>query len=245
VTGLTTGTTLALTDGSSTVTLSSAGPFAFSDGFVAGQAYQVSVATQPQGQVCQVSANASGTIDAAGDSIGNIAVQCAAPGTLNGMVQGLPANGSLTLSDGSTSLQLQNNGSFGFSDTQAAGAAYQVSVTAPPAGQSCTVTSGQGTLDAADDAVFGVQVSCYSQGTLNGTVSGLATGQSVTLSDGLSSLTLSANGSFAFADVLAANASYTVSVGTQPTGQTCTVSNGAGSIDGNDDAVSGIAVSCQ
>ncbi|MBV8036545.1 hypothetical protein [Roseateles sp.] len=244
VSGLSVASSVTLSDGISSLTVAGPGSFSFPDSFSAGQAYMVSVTAQPAGQTCGATINGAGTIDAAGDSVSNVIVSCVAMGTVNGTVSGLVTGGSLTVSDGQSNLVLSQNGLFGFVDMFAPGAAYGVSVTQAPAGQSCAVSAGQGNLDSAGDAVLGVQVACYGLGTLNGTVTGLAAGATVTLSDGVSSLSLGSNGGFAFMDSFPASAAYGVSVTTQPTGQTCTVTGGSGSIDSNDSAVTGIAVTC-
>jgi len=61
VTGLGSGTSVTLTNGSLTLAIASNGAFAFPGVLAAGTAYNVSVSTQPAGQSCTVS-NGSGTV---------------------------------------------------------------------------------------------------------------------------------------------------------------------------------------
>ncbi len=244
VAGLAAGTSVSVSDGLSTLTLAANGGFAFADPFVAGAPYNVAITSQPAGQACSL-VNASGSIDALATPVATLGVQCSANGTVGGTVTGLAPGSTLTLSDGVSTLAVQANGLFAFADTYAAGAAYQVAVTGAPAGQSCTVGQGSGNVDGMGDAVNNVVVSCLASGSLNGTVTGLAAGATVTLSDGNTSVTVVSNGAFAFSDLAAAGASYGVGIVGQPgTGSCAVTGNVSGSFDANDDAVSGVVVTC-
>jgi hypothetical protein len=243
VTGLPANTTLTLSDGISSLPVAANGAFAFADLFANGAGYAVSVSAQPSGELCTVM-NGSGAIDAIGDAVTTIAVNCAPAPSLGGTVAGLAANATFALSDGSTTLAVTANGAFGFSDSFAPGAGYSVSVAAQPAGQTCTVANGAGIVDAAGDGVTNVTVSCTTNGTVGGSVQGLAANGAVTLGDGVSTVAVSANGSFAFADLFSAGQGYAVTVTGQPANQTCTVVNGSGTLDANDDGIANIGVSC-
>jgi hypothetical protein len=84
-----------------------------------------------------------------------------------------------------------------------------------------------------------------SSGTIGGTVSGLNSNVSVVLQDnGGDLLTVTANGSFTFPTAVDTGVSYAVAVAAQPSGQSCTVSNGSGTVDGNDDPVDTVLVTC-
>jgi hypothetical protein len=244
VEGLASGTSLSLSDGVATQTVSANGGFAFTDGIAPGATYTLSVSSQPSGQTCVV-IHGSGTIDATGDDVTNIVVNCAPPGSLGGTIAGLPSGASVTLSDGISSLVVAANGSFVFGDSFAAGAAYGVSVVTQPAGAACGINGASGSFDGADDGVSSVSVVCGAPGTLGGTVSGLAAGHSVTLNYGLGTLTLAADGAYTLPDQFGAGYLYHVSVATQPLGQTCTVNNASGSLDANDDPMLQIDVVCQ
>jgi hypothetical protein len=245
VTGLPDGATMQLADNNADIlSVSGNGTFDFPDGVPLGSSYDVTISTQPPGSTCAV-ANATGTADLDGDPITNVAVTCSPSPAIGGTLSGLSAGASLTLADATTTLALTANGTFMFSDRYAAGAPYSVSVASQPSGQICSVANGAGTIDTAGDGVVNIAVSCVVAGSLGGTVNGLAPAQILTLSDGISDTSVTANGLFGFSDAFAAGAPYGVSVAAQPTGQVCTVSsNGNGTIDGNDDPVTTIAVSC-
>jgi hypothetical protein len=240
--GLAAGASLTLADATTTLQLAANGAFQFSDLYLAEATYSVTVAAQPSGQVCSVT-NGSGTIDAGGDGITNIAVSCVTGASLGGTVAGLAAAQTVTLSDGTSNAVVTTNGAFGFGDAFAAAAPYQVSVATQPTGQMCTVGNSSGTIDMNDDSVTTVAVVCESDGTVGGTVSGLSAGNTLMLSDGVSTLSVSANGNLAFSDVFAAGAPYAISVTSQPTGQTCSIANGNGTFDATDDPVL-VTVTC-
>lgn len=206
--GLSSGASLTLSDATTTLPLTANGIFVFSNVYAAGATYSVSATSQPSGPICSVR-NGSGTIDAAGDGVLNIVVSCVAGASLGGMVNGLAPAQSVTLSDDISTAVITTNGTFGFSDSLAAGAPSAVSVATQPAGQVCAVSAnGSGTIDGNDDPVTTIAVSCANSGTVGGTVSGLATGSTVTLSDGITMLAVSGNGSLGFADVFAPGAPH-------------------------------------
>ena len=245
VAGLPDGATVQLADNNTDMLpVSANGTFAFADAVPSGSSYDVTIATQPAGAMCAV-ADGTGSVDANGDSITNVAVTCTPVATIGGTLSGLSNGASLTLADATTTLPLTANGIFVFSDVYAAGATYSVTATLQPSGQICSVSNGSGTIDAAGDGVVNIAVSCAVGASLGGTVNGLAPAQTVVLSDGIVTTVVTTNGAFGFSDGLAAGAPYAVSVATQPAGQVCTVSaNGSGTIDGNDDPVTTISVSC-
>jgi hypothetical protein len=159
VSGLAASQALTLSDGSSLLPVAANGAFVFTDQFAPLAPYQVSVATQPTGQTCVIG-NAGGQIDGNGDPVSNVAVSCTTNGSLGGVLTGLNAGASVTLSDGVSSLVLGANGGYAFADLFPAGAAYAVTVAVQPSGQTCTVTQGSGVMDGSDDAVATVTVAC-------------------------------------------------------------------------------------
>jgi hypothetical protein len=87
--------------------------------------------------------------------------------------------------------------------------------------------------------------------TIGGSVSGLAAGSTLTLEDNASTadpVSVAGDGSaaatFAFGDAVGTGGGYNVTIAGQPLGQTCSVANGSGTVDGNADPVTGIAVTC-
>jgi len=120
VSGLNTGQSLVLADnGTSNLTVTANGNFAFSATLPTGATYDVTVVTQPAGQTCTV-ANSSGT--AAGTSV--------------------------TLSNGSVLLPIASNGAFAFPGVLTAGSAYAVTIAVQPAGETCVLSNASGTIPA-------------------------------------------------------------------------------------------------
>ena len=135
-------------NGSETLTVSANGTFAFRDLLDPGDAYSVTVQTQPVGQVCTV-ANGSGTINTNGDGVDNVRVSCAFSSGLRGTVSGLSDGMAITLANGASTLLVAANGPFAFPDTLAEGAAFNLLVQVQPFGASCSVSGGTGIFRAA------------------------------------------------------------------------------------------------
>ncbi len=242
--GLATGSSVTLSDGPTTMALSSNGSFQFADGSLsAGSPYDVTVTAQPPGESCSVS-NGAGSVDPNGDPVSDISVTCVPTATVGGNVVGLASGSTVSVTDGTTTLSIAANGSFAFADPFAAGASYNVSIAAQPSGQSCSVANAGGTVDALATPVTTLTVVCSANGTVGGTVSGLAAGGTLTLSDGITVLPVQANGQFSFADTYSTGAAYQVTVLNPPAGQNCSVSNGSGNVDSLGDAVNNVVVTC-
>jgi predicted SpoU family rRNA methylase len=223
--------------------------FLFTQVLAAGATYNVTVGTQPVGQICAV-AQGSGT---ASGNVTSVAVSCRAAATIGGTVSGLEAGESLVLlNNGADALMIQNrlnNPSvpFAFSTALANGATFDVTVGTQPLRQICTVFHGTGSVSSATN-VTSIAVECKAGNTIGGTVSGLRVGESLVLLDnGGNALKVvntvkSRYPKFLFTQVLAAGATYNVTVGTQPVGQICAVAQGSGTASGN---VTSVAVSCR
>ena len=211
----------------------------FATPVASGSAYNVTVLSQPTGEICVVT-DGSGTI-AAGDVA--VTVTCTPNNyTVSGAVSGLLTGNSVTLRDnGSDDTVVSANSGFNFPTPVASGSTYSVTVSVQPPGQTCSVTNGSGTIGAAN--IADVAVAC-SNNTYNigVTVSGLTAAGLVLQDNNGDNLSVSANGSVNFATPVASGSSYAVSVLSQPTGQTCTVTGGSGTVGSAD--VTGIPVSC-
>jgi hypothetical protein len=116
----------------------------FATSYASGSSYTVSVKTQPTGQTCTLSSNASGTITS------NITVTatCTTSGVnykISVAVTGL--SGTVVMQDdqGAT-LTFTSNKTQTFSNTYASGATYTVYVTSQPSEQSCIPTYSNGTI---------------------------------------------------------------------------------------------------
>src|SRR5205085_1109046 len=137
----------------------------------------------------------------------------------------------LVLANGSRTVPINSNGTFGFSDPVASGTPYAITVSAQPTNpsQTCTVTGGTGVVGASD--VTSIAVRCGTDAfTIGGTVTGLSGAGLVLENNAGDPLTVSVDGSFTFGAPVASGAPYSVAVKTQPTNpwQTCTVANGTG-----------------
>jgi hypothetical protein len=147
VSGLPTGTSVVLqNNGGDNLSVSANGSFTFAKSLAKSAAYAVTVLTQPVGATCTV-ANGSGTVDANGTDVGNVAVTCASSASLTGTVTGLAAGAFVTLSNAGNVLPVTANGPFAFPGIIANGTAYNVTVSANPANQTCTVTAGTGNIE--------------------------------------------------------------------------------------------------
>ncbi|MCP5032218.1 MAG: 3-carboxymuconate cyclase, partial [Actinomycetia bacterium] len=177
----------------------------FATALADGSAYNVTVLTQPVGQICTITAG-SGTLS--GANVTNVTANCVDSYTIGGSVSGL--TGTLVLqNNGGDDLILTADGAFTFATALADGSAYDVTVLTQPAGQICTITTGSGTLAGAD--VTNVAANCVSMYTIGGTVSGLS-GTLVLQNNGGDDLTLTADGAFTFATALADGSAYDVTV---------------------------------
>lgn len=126
------------------LTLTADGAFVFATGVTAGNPYAVTVARQPDGQTCAVSAG----LGSATANVTQVRVVCAAQTfPIGGTVSGL--SGTLTLrNNGIDELSVSANGRFNFAQALPYGAAYEVTLRTQPLGQACTLTHANGTVTA-------------------------------------------------------------------------------------------------
>ena len=219
------------------------GAFTFSTPLAQGSAYNVTVKTNPSGQVCTVT-NPSGTIAAA--NITNISISCVTTVvptyTVGGTIAGLTGSAVLENNAGND-LSTSTNGAFTFSTPLAQGSAYNVTVKTNPSGQVCTVTNPSGTIAAAN--ITNISISCVTTVvptyTVGGTIAGL-TGSAVLENNAGNDLSTSTNGAFTFSTPLAQGSAYNVTVKTNPSGQVCTVTNPSGTIAAAN--ITNISISC-
>ena len=175
VSGLASGTTLQLGlqhagSTGSAIDVTSNGQFSFgADRVTEGDAYVVSILTQPSGQTCSIT-NGSGTATA---NVTNVTVACVATTVtyaVGGTITGLAGTG-LRLEGGAAGTVTPEVGATGFTLPQELenGTAYDVGIAAQPLGQTCLVTRSQG--EVADADVDGIRVTCIDNVTspLSGT----------------------------------------------------------------------------
>lgn len=156
VSGLASGQSVVLrNNGGDDLTVSASGNFAFATTIVSGGAYNVSVAIQPNGQTCSVSAGTGIAVA----NVTNVSVSCSSTAfTIGGSVSGLGSGKRVELrNNGGDSLGVTANGAFTFASSVASGSAYAVTVGTQPDGQTCSVRNGSGTAAA---NVSNVSVSC-------------------------------------------------------------------------------------
>jgi hypothetical protein len=194
-----------------------------------GQAYAVTVYSQPSGLTCTVT-NGSGIVASA--NVTNIAIACSAgvsgDFTIGGSITGLGSATGLSLYDngGDTLTIPANASSFTFATSIATSDTYAVTVYTQPTGLTCSASNGSGTVGTAN--VTSVSINCASSSagtytlTFNGTgftphvgqLLGVAlinkTTGAVVQTQSVSSLPNSANFSFTFAGALTAGATYVV-----------------------------------
>jgi large repetitive protein len=227
------------------LTVSADGTFTFATPVASGNAFSVTVMTQPSGptQLCAV---VGGTGKVGSANVTDVMVNCSITDfVIGGQITGL-AGGSVVLQDnGGDNLSLSANGTFAFATPVASGANYAVTVLTQPSSptETCTVSMGAGKVGSAN--VTSVNVVCSTNAyTIGGTVSGLAGTGLVLQDNGGDNLTVSANGTFTFATSVASGANYAVTVLTQAQGpaQTCAVTMGTGTAGSAN--VTNVAVTC-
>jgi hypothetical protein len=151
VTGLSGGTTVVLqNNGGDALTVSANGSFTFATKVSSGSSYNVTVETNPIGEICTVS-NGSGTVSSAG-AVTTVAVACNANPNSNyitGTVSGLATGTSVTLeNDGASAYTVSANGAFTFLSSFTVGSSYYITVSSNPTGKTCVVTNATGTVPA-------------------------------------------------------------------------------------------------
>jgi len=248
ISGLAAGNDVVLrNNGGNDLAVAANGAFTFSTPITDGNAYVVSVFTNPTtpNQTCAVT-NGSGNVN--GANVTNVVVTCTTTTyTIGGTVSGLAAGNDVVLrNNGGNDLTVVANGAFVFSTAVADGGTYAVTVQTNPTtpNQTCVVTNGSGTVSGGN--VTNVVVTCTTNTyTIGGTVSGLAAGNDVVLrNNGGNDLTVAANGAFTFSTPITDGTAYAVTVQTNPTtpNQTCVATNASGNVAGAN--VTNVVVTC-
>jgi hypothetical protein len=184
--------------------------------------YNVSVETQPNGQVCEVS---NGYGEVPDNDVNNINITCSSYYTMGGTVSGL-SDGQVSLYvNGSLAYIIGEEGNYTLG-RYLEGTRYVVSLYYHSTTQQCNLSNGVGVMtgDVTDINISCIDLDRY---TLSGTVSGL-NGTLELLSSSGDAMTLHSDGDFDFINPIIEGVDYWVVVSTQPDGQICTVSNGVG-----------------
>ena len=156
VSGLGSGSQVTLNNGGESINVQRDGAFAFKVPIAFNSSYQVTVGTQPVGQLCTVS-NGSGSgvvVD-----VSTVLVRCSAGFTLSGTVEGLaPGNQLQLLNEGRKALDVFSDGRFALPDRIPFEGNYAVTIGKQPTNQTCEVFNGTGSRVLAD--VSFVRISC-------------------------------------------------------------------------------------
>ncbi len=150
------GTVVLRDNGGDDLTVTTDGSFVFAGRLVDGAPYAVTVASQPIGQRCDLTAS-SGTI--AGADVTAIGVTCQNVHTVGGTVSGMVA-GTLVLRDNGGDDLVVNfpNTSFVFNTAIVDNGSYMVTVATQPTVQHCSVSASSSNVGTSD--VSDVSVSC-------------------------------------------------------------------------------------
>ena len=199
----------------------------FPTSYASGSTYSVTISSQPTGQTCTLSSNASGTITANT----TVTATCVSNFTISVAVTGL--NGTLVMQDDkSDTLNFTTNNTQAFATSYASGSSYSVSVKTQPNGQTCTLSSNASGTITSNITVTATCANTSSGLTVSVTVTGLS--GSVTLQDDQGdNLTFTNNSTQTFAKTYTSGAKYTVYVTSQPSAQACTPTYSSGTITSN------------
>ncbi len=227
--------------------LSAATSYQFSNTLAEGESYLVTIATQPTGQVCTITAP-SGFVGT-GDVI-DANIDCPTQYTLGGNgVTSLTAPITLALNyTGGVeykTIPTSATDTYTFNTKLVDGNAYFVSISGQPAGQTCSLQNLAGTVLNATGNVTNINIACPTYYAVGGSVTGLTGTVTLQLSSAevTETLALSANGVYAFTGKVADTGLYSVIVTQQPSILTCLLPKSSGNIAAGD--VIDINVICQ
>ena len=210
------------------------GTYAFNTEIEDGQAYSVTVVSQPASpnQVCTVS-NPDGSIY--GAAVSNITVTCdASIYSLGFNVTNLTGTGLEVANSAGENLNINSDGDYSFAQGLADGTSYTITVRQQPVNpdQICTVNNGSGRISGTNvskatiDCVT-IQADAYSIG---GTVNGMIDDSFVIQNNSGDDLTISGNGRFTFTGALLSGDSYSVSIATSPVFNDCVIQDNSGTV---------------
>ncbi|MCC7200861.1 MAG: hypothetical protein IT483_15220 [Gammaproteobacteria bacterium] len=147
------GTVILRNNGQDDLTVTTNGAFTFGLSIASGDAYAVTVRTQPLGQVCTVTSG-TGTATA---TVTSVRVTCKSDVSIGGTISGLAGGTVILQNNGGNALATAANGAFAFTSLVSNGSTYSVTVRTQPAGQTCAVNNGAGTATA---SVTNISVIC-------------------------------------------------------------------------------------
>ncbi len=202
----------------------------FATAYPSGSNYTVNVKTQPKGQTCTLSSNASGMIT----SDITVTATCAKTIDYKISVAVTGLTGTLVVEDSkSSTLTFTTNTTQTFALAYPKGSTYSVTIETQPAGQTCTLSSNSSGIITSNITVTAVCTTNVVNYTISVAVTGL-TGTLVVQDNVGPTLTFTTNTTQTFSNTYASGSTYSVTVQTQPAGQTCTLSsNASGTITSN------------
>ena len=162
VSGLQTGQSVNILDNSGDgIVATTNGVFTFATSVATGANYNVTVATQPSAQTCNV-LNGMGTVGSA--AVSNVQLNCGTffpTYTIAATVNGLQTGQSVKILDNcGDGMTLTTNGLHPFATPLATGTVYAVTVGTQPTTQACHIINGTGAVGSAN--ITNVQVNCAS-----------------------------------------------------------------------------------
>ncbi|TGM05349.1 LamG-like jellyroll fold domain-containing protein [Leptospira jelokensis] len=145
--------------------------------------------------------------------------------TIGGVVSGLIANTSVTLTNGNDTITVSTDGNFTFPRKLNTGDLYNVNVTTNGVGLSCTIANAQGVVQNAPitniSITCGLGVGYYEVGV---NITGI-TGTVDVQNNGADTISFSANGFQKFSIVQPTGSNYSVTISSQPAGTVCSFDN--------------------
>jgi hypothetical protein len=228
VTGLT-GTLVVQDDKNDQLTFTTSNPQTFASQYASGSTYAVSIKTQPSGQTCTLSSNATGTITA-NTTVAATCTTNAVNYTISVAVSGL--TGTLVVQDDkSDQLTFTTNTTAPFATAYPSGSTYSVTIKAQPSGQTCTLSSNASGKISSNITVTATCATNSGNPTISVTVNSLGSGQSVQVSDDKGDvLTFNSNTTLTFPSTYTSGYNYAVNVSSQPAAQACTPTYFGGTI---------------
>ncbi len=239
VTGLNGSITLSRVDGTQPQVFTQNGAITFDQPVLQSGDYEVVIAEQPAGQVCEITSNSEPASISIVVTCTNNSVYYQPFGNVTGLTGSIDLTlKSVSLNDSEQQQSLIQNGNFTFSQSLLEGSHYTVTIDGQPAGQICTVSNGTGTASASMASIDVVCVVLYS---VVGSINGLSDSLTLSLNSGEQQQVFTQNGSFSFTEALLADRDYTVIITSQPVGQSCTVANDSGKVS---ESMRSIEVTC-
>lgn len=205
-----------------TISIKKDGPFHFTSKLKHGDAYEITLAHQPQDMSCSLSHGAGYVID----NVADISVSCEPLlFQVGGVVNGLQGSVRLKINDGEE-LRLSEDGEFSFATDFVHKALYNVQIVEQPVGQNCQIARAQGKLALID--IKNVEITCSNnQYAIAGRAEGLKSPVTINL-NGEEPVTLESDGEFHFNTRLPFGSEYQVNLDTALAGQQCAFLQGEG-----------------